>query len=319
MRCLSRLGVALVIPMLGFAARAEAKEPAAGQGTAAAAAFAEMKSTFGAVPSFMKLFPEAAVPAVWQEMKAFDMNPNTAIPGKYKNLISLAVSAQVPCTYCAYWDTRGAKVEGATQEEIAEAVTMASLTRKWSTVLNGSMQEEGAFRKEADAIFARAKNRAAAPAPTAVAVTDHASAVRDIEQTLGSVPTFFKRFPQPALAGAWLEFKTIQLNPQTKVPPKYKELIGLAVAAQVPCRYCAYFHAEAAKQNGATQPELDEAIAIAASTRHWSTFINGMQIDEKAFRKEADEMFRHLQRTSKVAPAVDEQRVKPASLKTPAQ
>ncbi len=100
---------------------------------------------------------------------------------------------------------------------------------------------------------------------------------RDIEQTLGSVPTFFKMFPEAGIAGAWAEFKSVQLNPKTALNGKTKELIGLAVAAQVPCHYCIYFHTAAAKLNGATDAEIREAVAMAAITRHWSTVLNGMR------------------------------------------
>jgi AhpD family alkylhydroperoxidase len=272
------------------------------------ASFAEMRNTLGAVPSFMKLFPRAGVPGVWQEMKALELN-QTAIPGKYKSLISLGVSAQVPCSYCTYYDTQGAKAEGATPQELAEAVAMAALTRKWSTVLNGNMQDEAAFRKEADQIMAHAKKGGA---PTSTTVTDSAGALRDIEQTLGLVPTFMKRFPPAALPGAWMEFKTVQLSSNSALPPKYKELTGLAVAAQIPCRYCTYFHAEAAKANGATQAELDEAIALAAVTRHWSTFLNGLQVDEKTFKREVDAMVKHMKKAPARASA-DEKQVTPTS------
>ena len=78
------------------------------------------------------------------------------------------------------------------------------------------------------------------------------AAYKDIQATLGMVPGFFKVFPQSGIAGAWAEFKTIQLNPDTKLNGKTKELIGLAVAAQIPCTYCIYFHTAAAKANGAT-------------------------------------------------------------------
>src|SRR5258708_18106186 len=102
---------------------------------------------------------------------------------------------------------------------------------------------------------------------------------RDIEQTLGSVPTFFKMFPESGIAGAWAEFKSVQLNPKTALNGKTKELIGLAVAAQVPCHYCIYFHTAAAKLNGPTDAELPEAVAIAALTRHWSTELKCMRVD----------------------------------------
>jgi AhpD family alkylhydroperoxidase len=114
----------------------------------------------------------------------------------------------------------------------------------------------------------------------------------DIEATLGTVPTFFKLFPQEGIAGAWGEFKTVQLNPNTALSGKEKELIGLAVAAQIPCSYCVYFHTQAAKANGATEAEIGEAVAMSAITRHWSTVLNGMQVDPAGFRQDTDTVLR---------------------------
>ncbi len=90
------------------------------------------------------------------------------------------------------------------------------------------------------------------------------AAYRDIEQTLGSVPFFFRQLPESAIAGAWAEMKAFQLSPNTLLNGKTKELIGLAVAAQIPCQYCIYFHTAAAKANGATDGEVREAVAIHA-------------------------------------------------------
>jgi AhpD family alkylhydroperoxidase len=111
---------------------------------------------------------------------------------------------------------------------------------------------------------------------------------RDIEKTLGVVPTFFKLFPEVGIAGAWAEFKSVQLNPKTKLDGKTKELIGLGLAAQIPCHYCVYFHTAAAKANGATDEEIRETVAMAAIVRHWSTVLNGMQVDLNAFKRETD-------------------------------
>jgi AhpD family alkylhydroperoxidase len=118
------------------------------------------------------------------------------------------------------------------------------------------------------------------------------AAYRDIEQTLGSVPTFFKLFPEVGIAGAWAEFKAVQLNPATKLDGKTKELIGLAVAAQIPCQYCIYFHTKVAKANGASDDEIKEAVAMAAVVRHWSTVLNGMQVDLAGFKQETDTVLR---------------------------
>ncbi len=114
------------------------------------------------------------------------------------------------------------------------------------------------------------------------------AAYKDIEKTLGTVPGFFKLFPESGIAGAWMEFKTVQLNPGTKLNGKTKELIGLAISSQIPCEYCVYFHTAAAKANGATEEEIREAVAMAAIVRHWSTVLNGMQVDFDGFKKEVD-------------------------------
>jgi AhpD family alkylhydroperoxidase len=124
---------------------------------------------------------------------------------------------------------------------------------------------------------------------------------KDIEQTLGSVPSFFKAFPEVGIAGAWAEFKSVQLNPKTKLDGKTKELMGLAVASQIPCAYCVYFHTAAAKANGASDQEIREAVAMGAIVRHWSTVLNGMQIDLNSFKQETDAVLRLAAEKAKTA------------------
>jgi len=118
-----------------------------------------------------------------------------------------------------------------------------------------------------------------------------AAAYKDIQATLGSVPDMFKTLPDVAIAGAWAEIKGVQLNPNTALDGKTKELMGLAVAAQIPCQYCIYFHTEAARLNGASDEEIKETIAMAAIVRHWSTILNGSQIDLATFKKQTDDVF----------------------------
>src|SRR5882672_9688269 len=127
------------------------------------------------------------------------------------------------------------------------------------------------------------------------------AAYRDIQQTLGSVPGFFKAFPEAGIAGAWAEFKSVQLNPKTRLDGKTKELLGLAVAAQIPCSYCVYFHTAAVKLNGAADEEIREAVAMAAIARHWSTVFNGMQVDLASFKRETDTVLRLAADKSKAA------------------
>jgi len=108
----------------------------------------------------------------------------------------------------------------------------------------------------------------------------------DIQKTMGGVPTFVKQLPTAVLASSWQEERDLELSDKTALSPKVKELISLAVAAQIPCQYCIWADARAAKQFGATDEEIGEAVAMAAHTRFWSTLFNGLQVDFVQFKKD---------------------------------
>ena len=267
------------------------------QPTEAETTYQQIQKTLGLVPGFLKAFPEEGIAAAWDELASVQMNPKTTLPGKTKELIGLAVAAQIPCRYCIYFHTQIGKLNGASDAELKEAIAMAAITRHWSTVLNGMSIDLGEFKLEMTKVFAYVQH------PTAkgpgAPVTDAASAYKDIERTLGSVPTFLRKFPELGISAAWREMKSVQLNPATALPGKTKELIGLAVAAQIPCQYCIAFHTQAAKLNGASDQEISEAVAMAAITRHWSTVLNGSLIDETEFRHEVDQIVTNVKRTAK--------------------
>jgi AhpD family alkylhydroperoxidase len=105
-------------------------------------------------PRFMKdTYPQRGVDAAFADMMAVQ-GEDAALPGKVRELIGLAVAAQVPCDYCVYYHTKAAKKFGASDAEIREAIALAAQTRKWSTVLNASAYDKDAFEKEVDAMFA---------------------------------------------------------------------------------------------------------------------------------------------------------------------
>ena len=63
-------------------------------------------------PPFLKAIePQAAVGSAWQEWLAV-FNPKGALDGKTKELIGLAVAAQIPCQYCVYAHTLGPNMPG---------------------------------------------------------------------------------------------------------------------------------------------------------------------------------------------------------------
>ena len=77
---------------------------------------------------------------------------------------------------------------------------------------------------------------------------------------------------------------------ETAIPNKYKELIGLGVSGATRCRYCAYFHAEAARLFGATEEEIAEASLMAKHTMGWSTYLNAMAFDYDEFVAEFEQI-----------------------------
>ena len=274
------------IPLLILAFVAVAGAPAAALATPQAdAARADIQKTFGFVPGFVKLVPELALPGAWMDMKGLHLNPATALPAKMKELVGLAVSAQIPCEYCIHAHTEFAKLNGATEAEIGEAVVLGALTRRWSTFANGIQSDENKFRAEIAQLVANLKKASPAPAKP-MAVTDGKSALDDVKQTFGMVPEFLRRYPQEGLAGAWTEMRDVEMNPASAIPGKYKSLIGLAVASQIPCKFCIVADTEFAKLEGANERELTEAVAMAGLVRHWSTILNGRQVDKAAFKKD---------------------------------
>jgi AhpD family alkylhydroperoxidase len=117
------------------------------------AALAEMKKMLGSVPAEMQLYPESARAAGWALMKSTDLNKNTALPSKVRELIGLAVASQIPCEYCIHYHIKASKAAGANQEEIREAVHIASMTRHWSTILYGNQYDLEVYKSETDAAF----------------------------------------------------------------------------------------------------------------------------------------------------------------------
>lgn len=120
--------------------------------------------------------------------------------------------------------------------------------------------------------------------------------VRDeIKQYLGTIPEWVNRMPEQAVGGFWSLMRDFQLA-ETSIPGKYKELIGLAVSGATRCRYCALFHTEAARLNGATDQEISEAAFMGSLTMAASTFVNAEQIDYDQFAKETRQIVQYVRK-----------------------
>jgi AhpD family alkylhydroperoxidase len=59
------------------------------------------------------------------------------------------------------------------------------------------------------------------------------------------------------------------------IPKKYKELIAVAVALTIQCPYCIELHAGRAREAGASEPEVAEAVLAAAALRAGGAITHG--------------------------------------------
>ena len=112
---------------------------------------------------------------------------------------------------------------------------------------------------------------------------------KEMKDTLGLVPSFFKSIPDEFFDFEWELFKRLELG-KTLIPNKYKELMGVAIHSETKCRYCTLFHTEAAKLFGATEREIQEAVHYAKMSVGWSTYLNGIQQDYDQFKEELQRM-----------------------------
>ncbi len=124
-------------------------------------------------------------------------------------------------------------------------------------------------------------------------MTEYDKTLRDIETSLGLVPDFMKALPEDVLLAQWPLFKKYTLG-QSTIPAKFRELIGLAIAANIKCPYCELFHTGAAKMQGATDAELAEVAFLAGYTASWSAIIHAQHYDYNKFEKEFQRIGDHL-------------------------
>lgn len=128
----------------------------------------------------------------------------------------------------------------------------------------------------------------------------HKEVFKEIEQTLGKVPSFFKLVPDRSLEIEWKLFKTLQLE-ESPIPNKYRELIGVAISAVTKCKYCSFFHTEVAKLFGASDAEIEDAVHYAKSSAGWSAYLNGMQVDYESFKEELLESIEYIKKQQAAA------------------
>lgn len=123
---------------------------------------------------------------------------------------------------------------------------------------------------------------------------NYGETLADIEATIGLVPGFMEALPEEDLVHEWPTFKKYVLG-ESAIPPKYRELIGLAVAANIKCPYCQAFHQGTAQLHGATDEEFSEIAVLAGLTARWSSMVHAQHYNYETFMEEFEQIGSFLQ------------------------
>lgn len=118
----------------------------------------DIKETMGLVPGFFKSIPEKYLDNEWQLFKSLEFG-QTLIPNKYKELIGVALHAETKCRFCTLFHSEAAKLYGATDQEIQEAVHYAKMSVGFSVYINGMRTDYDEFAMEFAKIGEHLKNK----------------------------------------------------------------------------------------------------------------------------------------------------------------
>lgn len=127
---------------------------------------------------------------------------------------------------------------------------------------------------------------------------EYEDTLKDIQKSFGFVPGFMKAIPKDVLTKDWPLLKKYQLS-ESEIPPKYREFMGLAVAANLKCPYCTLMHTAMATGYGATDRELSEVAFLASLTARWSAMLHALQYSYDTFAKEVHQIGEYARKTKK--------------------
>jgi AhpD family alkylhydroperoxidase len=125
----------------------------------------EIEEQLGQVPSWIEVIPEPAGDHSWGLVRDLLFGETDLAP-REKALVGVGVAAAIKCPYCTHFHKEEARMAEVTEDELAEAVTLAGNTTYFSTVLHGSETDIEEFVDETGEIvdYLREQETAAAGA-----------------------------------------------------------------------------------------------------------------------------------------------------------
>ena len=109
--------------------------------------FKQVEDTFGFVPTFMKSIPDSSLELEWQLMKRLQLDEGS-IPNKYRELMGIGIASATRCPYSVCLHTEMARLYGASDAQVEEAMRFAKATTNLSTYLHGLQCDLKEFRSE---------------------------------------------------------------------------------------------------------------------------------------------------------------------------
>ncbi|MEH7255440.1 carboxymuconolactone decarboxylase family protein [Neobacillus niacini] len=155
---------------------------------------------------------------------------------KEKEIIAVAIAHVTECPYCIDSHTRRAKAEGASLEELVEAVFVVAGIEAGGVVTH-STHIHNAMDPEADDSLYRRSN------------------LKNLIQLNKFAPEGFRSYSA---------FSRTAMKEGT-LSGKFKEIIAVAVAHATQCPYCIDVHTKNAIKLGSTNEELGEAILVTSA------------------------------------------------------
>lgn len=122
---------------------------------------AEIEEYLGRVPSWIDALPESAADHSWAIVRDLQLG-ETELEGREKALVALGAAAAMQCPYCVRFHREEAKIDGVTDDELSEAIGVASGVRYFSTVLHGAEVDLEAFESETEEIADYVRDQQAA-------------------------------------------------------------------------------------------------------------------------------------------------------------
>ncbi|GAA0599034.1 hypothetical protein GCM10009001_14100 [Virgibacillus siamensis] len=155
---------------------------------------------------------------------------------KEKEIIAVSIAHVTECPYCIDTHTKKAKKEGASLEELVEAVFVTSAVEAGGAVTHSTNMHNALADDADDSLYER-------------------SNLKNLKELGKHAKDGFQGYSG---------FNSAAMK-EGELSKKFKEIVAVAVGHATLCPYCIDVHTKGAHKEGATREELSEAVLVASA------------------------------------------------------